>query len=154
MTVFSRVHMPSLGVFADELVQAPRRWTEKAYPNLVHFNEVDRGGQFAAWEQPELYASDRLGRCAPFAADGPGQESHMTIGTSIFLIALGAILAFAVDATLAGFSIQTAGVILMVAGAVGLVIGLFLLSSRRARPAGRTVYDDRSGRTVYDDRPL
>jgi hypothetical protein len=78
----------------------------------------------------------------------------MTIGTSIFLIALGAILAFAVDATLAGFSIQTAGVILMVAGAVGLVIGLFLLSSRRARPAGRTVYDDRAGRTVYDDRPL
>jgi hypothetical protein len=78
----------------------------------------------------------------------PGRESHMTIGTSIFLIALGAILAFAVDATLAGFSIQTAGVILMVAGAVGLVIGLFLLSSRRARPAGRTVYDDRAGRTV------
>jgi uncharacterized protein YjbJ (UPF0337 family) len=77
----------------------------------------------------------------------------MTIGTSIFLIALGAILAFAVNATVAGFSIQTAGVILMVAGVVGLVIGLFLLNSRRARPAERTVYDDRTGRTVYEDRP-
>ena len=76
----------------------------------------------------------------------------MTIGASIFLIALGAILAFAVEATLAGFSIQTAGVILMVAGAVGLVIGLFLLSSRPT--AERTVRDDRAGRTVYDDRPL
>ena len=78
----------------------------------------------------------------------------MTIGTSIFLIAVGAILAFAVDATVAGFSIQTAGVILMVAGAVGLAIGVFLVSSRPARPARRAVYDDRAGRTVYDDRPL
>ena len=77
----------------------------------------------------------------------------MTIGTSIFLIALGAILAFAVNATVAGFSIQTAGVILMVVGVVGLVIGLFLLNSRRARTAERTVYDDRTGRTVYEDRP-
>jgi membrane protein implicated in regulation of membrane protease activity len=77
----------------------------------------------------------------------------MTIGTSIFLIALGAILAFAVNATVAGFSIQTAGVILMVAGVVGLVIGLFLLSSRRAQPAERTAYEDRTRRTVYEDHP-
>jgi hypothetical protein len=77
----------------------------------------------------------------------------MTIGASIFLIALGAILAFAVNATVAGFSIQTAGVILMVAGVVGLVIGLFLLNSRRARPAERTVYEERTGPTVYEDRP-
>jgi membrane protein implicated in regulation of membrane protease activity len=76
----------------------------------------------------------------------------MTIGTSIFLIALGAILAFAVNATVAGFSIQTAGVILMVAGVVGLVIGLFLVNSRRARPVERTTYEDRTGRTVYEDR--
>ena len=78
----------------------------------------------------------------------------MTIGTSIFLVAVGAILAFAVNATVAGFSIQTAGVILMVAGVVGLLIGLFVLNSRRARPADRTVYDDRADRTVYEDRPL
>jgi pimeloyl-ACP methyl ester carboxylesterase len=48
----------AVSVFPDELFQAPRSWTEKAYPNLVHFNAVDRGGHFAAWEQPELYASE------------------------------------------------------------------------------------------------
>jgi pimeloyl-ACP methyl ester carboxylesterase len=48
----------AVSVFPDELFQAPRSWTEKAYPNLVHYNEVDRGGHFAAWEQPELYASE------------------------------------------------------------------------------------------------
>jgi hypothetical protein len=78
-----------------------------------------------------------------FDAIPPGHVSEMTIGTSIFLMALGAILAFAVNATVAGFSIQTAGVILMVAGAVGLVIGLFLLNSRRARTADPTVGEDR-----------
>ena len=50
----------------------------------------------------------------------------MGIGTSIFLIALGAILKFAVTATVAGFSIQTAGTILIVAGVIGLVVSLFL----------------------------
>jgi Domain of unknown function (DUF6458) len=62
----------------------------------------------------------------------------MTIGTSIFLIAVGAILKYAVTATVAGVDIQTVGVILMVAGAIGLVVGLFLLMSDRRRPA----YDD------------
>jgi Flp pilus assembly protein protease CpaA len=66
----------------------------------------------------------------------------MTIGTSIFLIALGAILKFAVTATVAGIEIQTVGVILMIAGAIGLVIGLFLLASERRR-ADRVVVDDR-----------
>jgi membrane protein implicated in regulation of membrane protease activity len=78
----------------------------------------------------------------------------MTIGASIFLIAVGAILAFAVEASVGGFSIQTAGVILMVAGAVGLVIALFLLNSRRAPTTERTVREDRAGQTVYEDRPL
>jgi hypothetical protein len=66
----------------------------------------------------------------------------MTIGTSIFLIALGAILAFAVNATVAGISIQTAGLILIAVGALGLLIGLFMLS-RRPREADRTPYEDR-----------
>ena len=48
----------AVSVFPDELFQAPRSWTEKAYPNLVHYNEVDQGGHFAAWEQPELYATE------------------------------------------------------------------------------------------------
>jgi hypothetical protein len=76
----------------------------------------------------------------------------MTIGTSILLIAVGAILALAVNASVAGLSIQTAGVILMVAGAVGLVIALFLLNSHRARTAERTVYEEPARRTVYEDR--
>jgi pimeloyl-ACP methyl ester carboxylesterase len=44
--------------FPDDIVPAPRSWAEQAYPNLMYFNEVDRGGHFAAWEQPELYASE------------------------------------------------------------------------------------------------
>lgn len=52
----------------------------------------------------------------------------MTIGGSIFLIALGAILKFAVTATVAGIDIQVVGVILMVAGALGLILGLFMMN--------------------------
>jgi pimeloyl-ACP methyl ester carboxylesterase len=48
----------AVSVFPDEVFHAPRSWAEKAYPNLIHYNEVDRGGHFAAWEQPELYASE------------------------------------------------------------------------------------------------
>jgi pimeloyl-ACP methyl ester carboxylesterase len=48
----------AVSVFPDEIFQAPRSWAEKAYPNLIHYNEVDRGGHFAAWEQPQLYASE------------------------------------------------------------------------------------------------
>ena len=44
--------------FPDDVVYSARSWAEQAYPNLVHFNDVDRGGHFAAWEQPELYASE------------------------------------------------------------------------------------------------
>jgi Domain of unknown function (DUF6458) len=63
----------------------------------------------------------------------------MTIGGSLLLIAVGAILAYAVTATVAGVDIQTVGVILMVAGLAGLVIGLFLLMSERRRVGDRTV---------------
>jgi pimeloyl-ACP methyl ester carboxylesterase len=45
-------------VFPDELYPAPRSWAEKAYPKLVHFNRVDKGGHFAAWEQPELFSEE------------------------------------------------------------------------------------------------
>ncbi len=69
----------------------------------------------------------------------PGKRGHMYIGTSIFMIALGAILKFAVTATVAGFSIQTAGVILMVAGVVGLLISLFLYVSDADRRGPREV---------------
>jgi pimeloyl-ACP methyl ester carboxylesterase len=45
-------------VFPSEQYQAPRSWTEKAYPGLIHFNEVAKGGHFAAWEQPDLLAAE------------------------------------------------------------------------------------------------
>jgi len=49
----------AITVFPDELYQAPRSWAERAYPNnLIHFNEVDRGGHFAAWEQPQLFSEE------------------------------------------------------------------------------------------------
>ena len=67
----------------------------------------------------------------------------MYIGTSIFMIALGAILKYAVTATVAGFSIQTAGVILMVVGVIGLIISLFLEFSYRDRAGTREVVRER-----------
>jgi pimeloyl-ACP methyl ester carboxylesterase len=45
-------------VFPGELFQAPRHWVKSAYHNLVYFNEADRGGHFAAWEEPELFAEE------------------------------------------------------------------------------------------------
>jgi pimeloyl-ACP methyl ester carboxylesterase len=49
----------AISVFPEELYQAPRSWAERAYPrNLIHFNELDRGGHFAAWEQPELFSEE------------------------------------------------------------------------------------------------
>jgi hypothetical protein len=58
----------------------------------------------------------------------------MGIGTSLFLIAVGAILYFAVDADVSGLSISTVGVILMVVGIVGLLISLYFMSSLRRGP--------------------
>ena len=48
----------AVSVFPGEQYQAPRSWAEKAYPNLIYFNEVDKGGHFAAWEVPELFATE------------------------------------------------------------------------------------------------
>jgi pimeloyl-ACP methyl ester carboxylesterase len=45
-------------VFPGEIFQAPRSWAERVYPNLVYFNEVDKGGHFAAWEEPELFSQE------------------------------------------------------------------------------------------------
>ena len=48
----------AVSVFPDELFPAPRSWAEQAYPNLIHFNRLDRGGHFAAFEQPALFAQE------------------------------------------------------------------------------------------------
>ena len=67
----------------------------------------------------------------------------MGIGTSLFLIAVGAILYFAVEASVSGLEIQTVGLILMIVGALGLLIALFLLNSARRSTTERTVVRDR-----------
>jgi pimeloyl-ACP methyl ester carboxylesterase len=48
----------AITVFPEEVYRAPESWARRAYPNLIYFHEVDRGGHFAAWEQPELFASE------------------------------------------------------------------------------------------------
>jgi pimeloyl-ACP methyl ester carboxylesterase len=48
----------AVSAFAEELYQAPRSWTERAYPKLIFYKKHDKGGHFAAWEQPELLVSD------------------------------------------------------------------------------------------------
>ncbi len=48
----------AITVFPGEQYQAPRSWAKRAYPNLIYFNEVDKGGHFAAWEQPELFSGE------------------------------------------------------------------------------------------------
>ncbi len=70
----------------------------------------------------------------------------MTIGASIFLIAVGAILRYAVTTTVAGIEIQTVGLILMIAGIVGLLIGLFILATERGRGGGPPPVDNRRDR--------
>lgn len=48
----------AVSVFPGEIYRAPRSWVERAYSNLIYFNEVGKGGHFAAWEEPQLYASE------------------------------------------------------------------------------------------------
>jgi pimeloyl-ACP methyl ester carboxylesterase len=48
----------AVSVFPDEIYAAPRSWTERAYPKLIHYNRLDKGGHFAAWEQPELFCGE------------------------------------------------------------------------------------------------
>jgi pimeloyl-ACP methyl ester carboxylesterase len=48
----------AVSAFPDELYQAPRSWTERAYPKLIYYNKLDHGGHFAAWEQPHLFSEE------------------------------------------------------------------------------------------------
>lgn len=72
----------------------------------------------------------------------------MRIGTSVVVMAIGAVMTFAIEVESAeGFNINTAGIILMIAGALGLLASLVIFSPRRRE----TVVDDRDGRTTYRD---
>jgi pimeloyl-ACP methyl ester carboxylesterase len=48
----------AVSAFPDELYQTPRSWAEQAYPNLIHYNRLPKGGHFAAWEQPTLLTDE------------------------------------------------------------------------------------------------
>ena len=48
----------AVSVYPDELYPAPRSWAERAYPKLIYYNKLDKGGHFAAWEQPELFSTE------------------------------------------------------------------------------------------------
>jgi len=48
----------AVSVFPDELYPAPRSWAERAYPNLIYYKKHDKGGHFAAWEQPQLLSEE------------------------------------------------------------------------------------------------
>jgi pimeloyl-ACP methyl ester carboxylesterase len=55
----SEIALPvAISVFPEEVYRAPESWARRAYRNLIYFNEVERGGHFAAWEEPELFAAE------------------------------------------------------------------------------------------------
>jgi len=60
-TFFAPKHVAipaAVTAFPDEVIQTPRSWTERAYPNLIYYNKAGKGGHFAAWEQPQLFAEE------------------------------------------------------------------------------------------------
>jgi pimeloyl-ACP methyl ester carboxylesterase len=48
----------AVSFFPDEIEAVPRSWAERAYPKLIHYNKLDKGGHFAAWEQPQLFSEE------------------------------------------------------------------------------------------------
>jgi hypothetical protein len=59
-----------VSVFAGEIIRVPRSWAEQAYPNLVYYIQHDRGGHFAAWEQPQLLSEDVRATFRPLREEG------------------------------------------------------------------------------------
>ena len=48
----------AVSIFPDEIDAAPRSWVERAYPKLIHYNQLEKGGHFAAWQVPELFVPE------------------------------------------------------------------------------------------------
>ena len=67
----------AVSVFPDELYQAPRSWAEKAYPKLIHYNKLDKGGHFAAWEQPQALRRRGPHRVPVASLDGDAAPSRL-----------------------------------------------------------------------------
>lgn len=59
----------AITVFPEETYLAPETWARRAYPNLIYFHEVDKGGHFAAWEQPELFSAELRAAFRPLRQD-------------------------------------------------------------------------------------
>ena len=69
----------AVSIFPDEIDAAPRSWVERAYPRLIHYNQLDKGGHFAAWEQPELLvAADERRTAAEMRAFMDGMREPAT----------------------------------------------------------------------------
>jgi pimeloyl-ACP methyl ester carboxylesterase len=58
----------AITVFPDDVYRAPETWAKRAYPSLAYFHEVDRGGHFAAWEQPRLFSEEMRAAFRPLRA--------------------------------------------------------------------------------------
>jgi hypothetical protein len=60
------VDLPVIGftVFPDEIFRAPRSWAEQAYPKLTYYNQAAKGGHFAAWEEPRIFATEVRAACS------------------------------------------------------------------------------------------
>jgi pimeloyl-ACP methyl ester carboxylesterase len=55
----SEIKLPvAITVFSEDIYRAPESWSRRAYPNLIYYHEVDKGGHFAAWEQPQLFTEE------------------------------------------------------------------------------------------------
>ena len=69
----------AVSVFPNEIYKAPRSWAERAYPNLIYFNEVDRGCHFAAWQEPTVFTGELRPAFRPLrstSAPVPGPRSE------------------------------------------------------------------------------
>src|SRR5205814_7811877 len=60
----------AVSAFPEELYQAPQSWSERAYPKLIHYNKLEKGGHFAAWEQPKTF-SEEVGLASEPSANRP-----------------------------------------------------------------------------------
>ena len=62
-------HVPvAVSVFPGEIYRAPRSWGQQSFKNLIYWNEVEKGGHFAAWEQPEIFAAEIRAAFRPLRA--------------------------------------------------------------------------------------
>ncbi len=113
-------------------------------PDRNALGDTEASSAWLAGGGPTLPAQHDLRSAHPYPARRTQKRPTMTIGASLLLIAVGAVLKFAVTATVSGIDISTVGVVLMVVGAVGLVLGLVMMASRR-----RTDVITHPGRTTY-----